>query len=136
MGASGWIYFVPYQEDAEAALQALRQDIFRQGKYYRPTWRVAPTSMDEALSAAKDSGTHSIIDMLGVSTQPTFQHVSLLSPETLETLIHTARPDRAAVEDKRYFLYERIKKRWYGHYFVVYAGDQPESLCFIGVSGD
>ena len=33
MGATGWIYFVPYQLDIEKALQALRDEVFRTGKY-------------------------------------------------------------------------------------------------------
>lgn len=36
MGASGWSYFVPYQRDLSAALQALRQEVFRGGEYTKP----------------------------------------------------------------------------------------------------
>jgi hypothetical protein len=36
MGASCWSYFVPYQDDIEEALQALRDKVFRAGDYYRP----------------------------------------------------------------------------------------------------
>jgi hypothetical protein len=33
MGASGWIYYVPYQEDLEQALQELRRHIFVTDQY-------------------------------------------------------------------------------------------------------
>lgn len=33
MGASGWHYVVPYQDDPEEALQQLRNDVFASGKY-------------------------------------------------------------------------------------------------------
>jgi hypothetical protein len=33
MGASSWEYFVPYQEDIEQALQDLRWQVFREGKF-------------------------------------------------------------------------------------------------------
>lgn len=33
MGASGWEYFVPYEEDISAALQRLREDVFSRGDY-------------------------------------------------------------------------------------------------------
>ena len=36
MGATSWLYFVPYQEDVEAALQALRRDVFLRGDYAAP----------------------------------------------------------------------------------------------------
>jgi hypothetical protein len=41
MGASAWRYFVPYQPDLQAALEALREAVFAAGRYYRafPFWR-------------------------------------------------------------------------------------------------
>src|SRR5579859_6346410 len=35
MGASGWSYFIPYQEDIAQALQDLRQKIFEEGDYQK-----------------------------------------------------------------------------------------------------
>lgn len=34
MGASEWDYYVPYQEDLNAALQQLRREVFEAGEYY------------------------------------------------------------------------------------------------------
>ena len=39
MGASNWIYYVPYQENIEQALQCLRQQVFASGDYYH-SWRL------------------------------------------------------------------------------------------------
>jgi len=36
MGASGWTYFVPYQDDAEQALRQLRSDVFARRAYSLP----------------------------------------------------------------------------------------------------
>jgi hypothetical protein len=36
MGASGWRYLVPYQEDLAAALDALRRQVFADGDYISP----------------------------------------------------------------------------------------------------
>ncbi len=36
MGGVDWKYVVPYQEDVDKALQALRQDVFIKGEYQRP----------------------------------------------------------------------------------------------------
>lgn len=33
MGATGWSYFVPYEADIPAALQRLREDVFRRGDF-------------------------------------------------------------------------------------------------------
>jgi len=35
MGATTWNYFAPYDDDAEAALQMLRQQVFQEGRYER-----------------------------------------------------------------------------------------------------
>jgi hypothetical protein len=35
MGASGWEYFVPYQQDINKALQELRQKAFDEGDYVK-----------------------------------------------------------------------------------------------------
>lgn len=95
MGASSWIYFVPYQQDFYAALEQLRQDVFQRGDYLLlDDWdlmneadeRIAagedpttvhtdqlkqraalpkPDSIDELFEWNEDSGTHSILDMEG-----------------------------------------------------------------------
>ena len=41
MGASGWVYFVPYQADIEKALQELREAVFQRGEYHKvePYWQ-------------------------------------------------------------------------------------------------
>jgi hypothetical protein len=37
VGATGWQYFVPYEEDVESALQKLRRRVFEQREYLKPT---------------------------------------------------------------------------------------------------
>ena len=37
MGARFWSYFVPYREDLRAALEALREQEFRAGRFYQPS---------------------------------------------------------------------------------------------------
>jgi len=36
MGASGWSYFVPYQNDVYQALRELREIVFERGAFYKP----------------------------------------------------------------------------------------------------
>src|SRR5258708_1950400 len=51
MGATGWSYFVPYQADAEQALQDLRKDVFSRRAYTQPGDFLA-TMSDQAIGAA------------------------------------------------------------------------------------
>jgi hypothetical protein len=52
MGASGWTYYAPYQEDLEHAFQTLRQQVFESKKYdhFREPWEYkecqVPISID------------------------------------------------------------------------------------------
>ena len=55
MGASGWAYFVPYQEDIEKALLELRQREFDAGRYFLlPRWE--PVSQEEFVEEYKRFG--------------------------------------------------------------------------------
>jgi hypothetical protein len=36
MGASGWSYFVPYQQEINKALKELKDEVFEKGRYERP----------------------------------------------------------------------------------------------------
>lgn len=50
MGASGWTYFVPYQDDAEQALRELRNDVFAKRAYSLPG-DILKSGRTEALEA-------------------------------------------------------------------------------------
>ena len=77
MGAHPWSYFVPYQENIQAALETLRQEEFRAGRFYQPDEvrpgflsRIfgrspgkprPPTSIREAIKNTDATGTRSIL---------------------------------------------------------------------------
>lgn len=72
MGASGWDYYMPYQEDRYVAFVTLRQLVFEAGEFL---WAVSgkqavdsqerPKTEDELWSdeSVRLAGTHSILDM-------------------------------------------------------------------------
>ena len=57
MGASGWHYFTPYREDVGAALEALRQDVFRRKDYGDPAlnMKVSPADLARLPPAAREA---------------------------------------------------------------------------------
>jgi hypothetical protein len=75
VAASGWDYYMPYQEDRYAAFVTLRQLVFEAGEFF---WAVSgktasddpdrPATEDElwAVEAVRLQGTHSILDMYKV----------------------------------------------------------------------
>lgn len=143
MGAEPWSYFVPYRDDIEAALQELRQEEFRAGRY---RWfdedGPPPATIDELVAECDADGTASILDMLGIvekdhrpnSESPHYGQVAPLGREQLLALFGTDRPTRAMIEaDSGYF--EWIE-RGEGIYIEVYEDGEPSELFFAGYSFD
>ena len=46
VGASGWSHRVPYQTDVQAALDALRADVFARGEFEK-MWEQFPDMVDD-----------------------------------------------------------------------------------------
>lgn len=156
MGASGWAYFVPYQEDIKAALQQLRRDIFTKGEYvqswsdgeYVQSWsktekienlELEPATIDEKIEALllleEESGTHSILDMLDISAEPDLFYVTPFSDQDLLSIFETEKPTREMVIDAEETLMS-WRGRWEGSYLIVYKDNQPHEIYFTGFSGD
>jgi hypothetical protein len=150
MGGEFWSYFVPYQEDIRGALEALREQEFRAGRFWQPD-EVQPgflgrilghapskpkpaTSIREAIRISEATGTRSILDMERVSDTPGSGSVSPLPPDELRKLFGTEQPAREAVEQSE-DLIERLE-RGQGVYIVTYAKGKPDGIYFAGYSYD
>ena len=163
MGASGWHYFVPYDSDINGALNRLREEVFKQGKYYKPAlfyekllqdigdqlesdvvegveksieeYRTMPEpeSIDELIEMNAESGTHSIIDMHNVGSEPGFGTITPMPENMLIELFQTACPNHSQVEKQIDQMFNTIRSCYY---LLVYEDDIPKEIFFIGFSGD
>ena len=163
MGASSWIYFVPYQPDINAALQSLREKVFESGAYWLRVpihlvpgedggWdleamraRVAeerrkaglPRSIEELLLRNEDDGTHSILDIESVSDTPDFGRAASLTREELLDLFDTDKPTHSLIEESLDRVRRsRLRRRWEGSYVIIYKSGEPDEIFFFGYSGD
>jgi hypothetical protein len=147
VGGHPWFYFVDYEADVDAALQKLRQREFRAGRYNPVLWKLpfpigpqSPSpgaqhrSIAEALKAAHESGTRSILDMERVSTTPRSRAVAPLARADLLRLFGSERPTHDVVEESD-ALFEELE-RGQGVYVIVYRDDQPDEIFFAGYSFD
>jgi sugar/nucleoside kinase (ribokinase family) len=152
MGARFWSYFVPYQEDIRAALEALREQEFRAGRFHQPSevqpgfiGRLLgrspskpqpPRSIREAIKIADASaiGTRSILDMERISDVPASSSVWVVPPDELRRLLGTEQPTREQVEQCE----EMIEKidRGQGIGIVTYKQGKPDGIYFGGYSFD
>ena len=149
MGGHFYYYFVPYQEDVNAALQALRKQEFEAGRYNpalpfpfddwpSQTFGAARGSrhafIESALEAAEADCTRSILDLERVGTRADCGIVVQLSSDKLDDLYGTARPTHQMITKNMDF-FEEIE-RGQGIYIVVYKDDRPAELFFAGISYD
>jgi hypothetical protein len=136
------MYFTPFQESEQAALDSLREAVFVQdGDYYREEGVETLADLEGWLD---EEGTHSVLDVERVvRCEPDAEDPGdvrvVEGPEVLE-LFGTAKPSRDIVQQAR----ERSSNLWFPPYFrgsgcctVVYDSDgRPDELCFWGITGD
>jgi len=141
---------VAYQEDVNAALQALRQREFEAGRYYPdvdlpefPVTDKSPSpgakhrSIKAALKASEAEGTCSILDLDRIGPRPDVFTAGALPDERLMQVFGTTHPSREMpdFEDKVQELWEDID-RGEGFYLVLYKDGAPHELYFGGYSFD
>jgi hypothetical protein len=153
MGASGWRYTVPFQQDVRTALDALRHEVFASGEYLKPDYYgdlydlPVPVSLDELtgdpryLDFLGDSGTHSIIDVQEVvmpdPAGAEYGEVMQLGENEYAELFGTARSSRAQFEpaDPK-VLHDYVSQRWTGRAAVLWESGRPAEIVFWGFPGD
>ncbi len=147
MGSSPYWYFVPYEKDLNLALMRLREREFLAGRY-NPVTRFpdfpvtdrseAPGkrhgSIDEAIEAAADDGTRSILDLSTASDDDDFCVARVLSGDELEECFGDTHPTRAMIESDFGFL--EIIERGKGICVTLYRDGEPDELLFAGYSFD
>jgi hypothetical protein len=161
MGASGWSYRVPFEEDARRAFLALQErelagdDLYWQeedeeeeDEEFRSEVPPRPTSLAQLAEIKDDEryhfwewGTHSILDMDRLEPADAEDHdggVRLLSPAEVRDLLGSDRPTADDFEAAYARLGDLGVARfgWTGRYTVLYRDGRPDELAFCGISGD
>lgn len=142
MGAEPWIYFVPYQQDFQLALEQLRDQEFKAGRYFPANYEnfaedfggELPGSIDEAREMADADGTQSILDMERVADEADYSVVRRLTAEELQQYFGTAQPTKAIVEANSDF-FDEIE-RGQGVCLPVFENGAKVAICFAGCSFD
>lgn len=133
MGAEPWDYFVPYEQDIQAALNKLRQREFQAGRFRGAEDH--PKSIDEVVENMDEDGTGSILDITHVADDPDFGAVVPLSSEELVGLFKTDKPTRTMIEANMVDVYDNID-RGQGIYIIVHKDGKPAEIFFGGYSFD
>jgi hypothetical protein len=148
MGAHAYWYFVPYESNVQHALDTLREREFKAGRYspvvpilnFRSpdflTLQPGPKhkSIADALRDSAEDGTASILDISKVSDHPDCGVAAPAPPALLRSLFGTEYPTHLMLE-RSHDLFDAIA-RGQCLYVVVYNGDEPSELYFVGYSYD
>ncbi|MDA8377600.1 MAG: hypothetical protein M0Z50_11215 [Planctomycetia bacterium] len=147
MGADPYCYFVDYESDTNAALQRLREREFRAGRYNPvmsyPGFMIKPQSpapgaqhatIEQAIAAAGEDGTRSILDLRSVGDSPDFGVAARVPEEKLEMLFETTQPTHEMIESEL-SIFDDLD-RGHGACIVVYKDGKPSELFFAGYSYD
>lgn len=147
MGGHPYWYFVDYKVDINQALIELREREFKAGRYNPVTWfpefpitdeSPAPgakhQSIAEAMAAAAEDGTRSILDIEHVSEASDYCVASPFDPASLKKLYGTTKPTRGMLEKNMDYLLEIERGKCF--YVVVYKNDRPNEILFAGYSFD
>jgi hypothetical protein len=143
---------VPYQENIQAALEALREQEFLAGRFFQPTevqpgfiGRLfgrkpskpkSPATIREAIKIADSSaiGTRSILDMERISDTPAHNAAWLVPRDELKGLFGSAEPSREKIENCEELM-EKIGSGQ-GVCIVAYRNGRPDGIYFAGYSFD
>jgi hypothetical protein len=147
MGSHAYWYTVSYQPQIDVALEELREREFRAGRYNPampfisfPITASSPApgprhrTIDDAVAAAEEDGTRSILDIQGLADEPDFAVAGPLREDQLDQYFGTQTPSAAQVEASLDFLEE--VDRGQAVYVVCHTGDVPTDLVFAGMSFD
>ena len=141
MGASGWDYSVPYQEDLGVAFADLRREVFVRHDYWwvgEDDGQPWPSTEQELWQDedAQEAGTHSILDVhrvIGVEEKADYGTLQPVGEDEAFQLFGTRKPTSADVPDLIALPFER----WQGRCAVVYDEEGvPQKFYFWGCSGD
>jgi hypothetical protein len=130
------------EKDTQACERFL-QDAQQQGvpkaarKATRAMRKEAARSIEHALRLARESGTHSILDIERTSQARDFGLATPLSREELQALFGTDKPTaEAARARQKEGALAGLRERWEAAYFTVFEEDKPSGMVFCGHSGD
>jgi hypothetical protein len=132
MGAEAWSVFTKHDANIQRALDRLRDDEFRAGRFRYVEEN--PSSIDEALEIADADGTASILDISAISEEPDYGCAAPFTPAELKQYFGSERPTRADIEQAEDYWDDL--ERGQARYAVVYAGGAPSEIYFAGYSFD
>ena len=94
-----------------------------------------PVNIPALIQKNGNTGTHSIIDMQGISDEPKENHISPLTDEEIVNYFGHKQPTLTMLEQNNNNILS-LCEHWQGRYLLVYENQKPIDIFFIGISGE
>lgn len=94
-----------------------------------------PSSIDDLLERAAESGTHSILDIEHTARRRGFSLATPIPQTTLRRFFGTVEPTHDAAEQHWADVAELLSS-WQAYHFIVFSNGKPDEYAFVGCSGD
>jgi hypothetical protein len=149
MGGHPYFYFVEYQDDMQAALDALREREFEAGRY-NPVMRYIEfsepafskqkpgkkhDSIQDAIDEVEEEGTRSILDISTVGEEREYGVAGPIDEDTRRELFGTDKPTRKQIEENIDPILDMIE-RGKAIAIVAWEKKKPSEIFFAGYSYD
>ncbi|HEX8325445.1 MAG TPA: hypothetical protein VF595_16195 [Tepidisphaeraceae bacterium] len=118
---------------------ALTAEFRRERNRHLQTWLGKQNPKFSSIEAVKthfgEAGTHSIIDISGISAKPAPFHASPLPIEDIVRIFGNSKPTRPSIESTLLPLNSTVAS-WHAWYMPVWTGSKKSHYYFEGASGD
>ena len=94
-----------------------------------------PVTIPALIQKSGKVGTHSIIDMQGISEKPRENHISPLNDDEIMEYFGHKQPTLSMLEQNNNNILN-LCEHWQGRYLFVYEDEHPIDIFFIGISGN
>jgi hypothetical protein len=97
-----------------------------------------PKTIEKLLELRGESGTHSILDIFAISSEPKVGTISPFPRAKLVEFFGSETPSHAKIEEAQDSgaLDEFVSERWQGIYIIAYRNGSLSEIFFAGCSGD
>jgi hypothetical protein len=94
-----------------------------------------PVTIPALIQKNGDAGTHSIIDMQGISDKPKEHHISPLTEDEIIKYFGHKQPTLSMLEQNDNNILS-LCEHWQGRYLLVYENEKPIDIFLVGISGE
>ncbi len=108
------------------------------GRFPHAGPKIMPKTIEQLLEFQAEEGTHSILDIVGISKESQFGNISPFPRAELIEYFGSETPSHAEIQAAydSGSLEDFVHERWQGIYLIAYQDGVPSEIFFAGCSGD